>query len=105
MWFPLQEFVAVHHKGLGILGDSLTFLGGLLLAIEALWKRTERISIATVRTTARYFVQAEDKAGNKINPEKTEENWVNRWHHFAQAGAVAMAAGFLVLLLVRIFAD
>lgn len=101
----VQEFAVAHRRSLGITGDSLTFVGGLLLAIEALWKRTERISIATVRTTAKYFVQAEDKAGNKINPEKTEEAWVNLWHRISQVGAIVMACGFLFLLFCRIFAE
>ena len=105
MWLPLQEFVTGHHKGLGILGDSLTFFGGLLLALEALWKKRERTSIATKKTTAKFFPQAEDESGKSINPEYTEEQWVNRWHWIAQAGTVAMAAGFFVLLLLRIIAE
>ena len=101
----VHEFAVAHRKCLGVAGDGLTFAGGVLLALEALGKKSERISIATVKTTAKYFVQAEDKAGNKINPQATEEAWVNRWHRAAQFGAVAMAAGFLFLLFLRIFAD
>jgi hypothetical protein len=105
VWQTAQEWVVANKRPLGIWGDSLTFLGGVLLAAEALGKKSERISIAIVKTTAKYFVQAEDKAGNKINPETTEEAWVNRWHRISQLGAIAMAAGFLVLLLCRVFAE
>jgi hypothetical protein len=101
----VQEFVVAHRKCLGISGDSLTFLGGLLLALEALWKKSERISIAVKKTTAKDFPHAEDAAGKSINPEDTEQKWVNRWHLISQLGAVAMAAGFFVLLLCRIFAE
>ena len=101
----VRELVLAHRKCLGISGDSLTFLGGLLLALEALGKKNERISIAIVRTTAKYFVQAEDEDGRKVSPEAAEEAWVKRWHLIAQLGASAMAAGFLLLLVLRIFAD
>ncbi len=101
----VQAFVVAHRKYLGISGDSLTFLGGLLLALEALWKKSERISIAVKTTTARYFPKAEDAAGKSISPETTEETWVNRWHLISQLGTIAMAAGFFLLLLCRIFAD
>lgn len=100
-----HEFVFAHRRCLGITGDSLTFLGGMLLALEALLKRRERTSIATKRTIAKFFPDAEDESGKSINPEKTEEKWVNRWHWVAQVGTVALAAGFLVLLLLRIFAE
>ena len=100
-----QEFVVAHRRCIGIAGDSLTFLGGLLLALEALGKKREWISIATKRTVARYFPRAEDESGKSINPVKTEEDWVDRWHLIAQIGAVTLAAGFLLLLLLRIFAE
>jgi len=101
----VQVLVSAHRRCVGIAGDSLTFFGGLLLALEALGKKRERISIATKRTIARYFPRAEDESGKSINPEKTEEEWVNRWHLVAQAGAVTLAAGFFLLLLLRIFAE
>jgi hypothetical protein len=100
-----HEFVFAHRRCLGITGDSLTFLGGILLALEALWKKRERTSIATKKTTAKFFPGAEDESGKSINPEQTEEKWVNRWHWIAQVGTVAVAAGFFVLLLLRIFAE
>jgi hypothetical protein len=105
MWQVIQEFVVAHRRALGIAGDSLTFFGGLLLAAEALWKKTERTAIATKRTTARFFPHAEDAAGKQISPSDTEEKWFNRWHLLSQAGAVAMAIGFFFLLVCRIFAD
>lgn len=105
MWQAVHEWVAANKRPLEILGDSLTFLGGLLLAAEALWKKTERIAVATKRTTAKYFPAAEDEQGNRINPSEEEEKWFERWHALAKAGAVAMAAGFFVLLICRIFAE
>ena len=100
-----QTFVVEHRKCVGVFGDSLTFLGGVLLALEALWKKSERTSIAVKKTTAKYFPQAEDESGNTISPEAAEEKWVNRWHRVSQLGAIAMAAGFFLLLLCRIFAE
>lgn len=101
----LKEIVSHHVKAFGILGDSLTFFGGMLLALEALWKKTERTAIATKKTTASYFPEAQDQQGKPINPDDEEQKWFSRWNFASKAGTVIMAVGFLFLLVTRIFAE
>jgi hypothetical protein len=90
---------------LGIAGDSLTFAGALLLAAEALWKKTERIAIATKKTVIAYFPDAEDREGNPISANSVEQKWSNIWDFAAKAGAILLVIGFAFLLVCRIFAE
>jgi hypothetical protein len=105
MWKILHDLLIEHPKALGIAGDSLTFLGGLLLAAEALWKKRERTAIATKETTAQYFPNAEDREGNPISPSEVEQRYADTWDAMSKIGAIAMTAGFFFLLISRIFAE
>jgi hypothetical protein len=105
MWEAIQSLLTGHRKAFEITGDSLTFLGGMLMAAEALWKTTERIAIATTNTFLKYFPDAEDRTGRPIESKQVEETWQKRWSFTAKLGAVVLTAGFLILLLCRIFAE
>lgn len=105
MWSGEPTLLARYPKAIGIAGDSLTFLGGLLLSAEALWKKTEREAIAVKETTVKYFPQAEDQAGRPVSPSEVEKQWFRRWDAASKAGVLLMALGFLFLLISRIFAE
>ena len=105
MWEDLQSLLTAHRKAFEITGDSLTFGGGMLMAAEALWKTTERIAIATTNTFLKYFPDAEDRRGRHLDPKNVERKWQKLWSATAKWGAVVLSAGFLVLLLCRIFAE
>ncbi len=105
MWEALQLLLTGHRKAFEITGDSLTFLGGMLMAAEALWKTTERIAIATTNTFLKYFPDAEDRGGRPVSTKQVEERWQKRWSFTAKLGAVVLTAGFLILLLCRIYAE
>jgi hypothetical protein len=96
------EFVHNHHKCVGIWGDSFTFLGGLLLSAEALFKKKDRLAIAVKGTVATFFPGAEDSGGKKVSPSVTEEKQVNLWDLAAKGGIGMLTFGFLLLLILRI---
>jgi hypothetical protein len=102
MLHTLWECLRQHHRTVGIWGDSLTFLGGLLLSAEALFKKKDRLAVAVKGTVAKFFPGAEDSGGNKVSPTTTEEKQVNLWGLVAKAGIGMLTIGFLVLLLLRI---
>jgi len=102
MWESAHALLTEHPKALGVIGDSLTFTGGLLLAAEALWKKTERIAIATKETIVKYFPRAEDEQGNPISPTSVEQRWLSLWNFASKAGAITLAVGFAFLLAHRI---
>jgi len=94
-----------HRKGFEILGDSLTFAGSLLLAAEALWKKTERIAIARKTTIVNFFPTLQDAQGKPDTPEAVERRWFTLWTVFAKFGACILTAGFAVLLAIRILVE
>lgn len=93
------------HKTFGVIGDSLTFVGGLLLAAEVLFRKTEHTAIAAKDTIVKYFPDAQDADGKPISPSDEEKRWAARWDLCSRIGVVALATGFACLLLVRIFAE
>lgn len=102
MWESIHALLIGHPKALGVLGDSFTFIGSLLMAAEALWKKTERIAIATKKTIVKYFPTAEDEKGKPVSPTVVEEKWSNRWNVASKSGVIVLAAGFALLLAHRI---
>jgi hypothetical protein len=105
MWEAMLSLLTGHRKAFEIAGDSLTFIGGMLMAAEALWNTTERIAIATAKSFLKYFPEAEDRTGAPLATEQVEEVWRKRWNITAKLGAVVLTGGFLVLLLCRIYAE
>jgi hypothetical protein len=105
MWDGVHALLTQHPKALGVLGDSLTFLGSLLLALEALLKQTERISIDRKRTIVSHFKHAVDVRGNPIDPQAVEQKWLKLWAFASKAGTIALALGFACLLVRRIFVE
>jgi len=106
MWESAHALLTEHRKAIGVLGDSLTFAGSLLMAAEALWKKTERIAIGTKKTIVKYFPTAEDEQGKPVSPTSVEERWLSLWNFASKAGVMMVAAGFAFLLAHRIlFAD
>jgi hypothetical protein len=98
----IWEFLKIHHKGVGIWGDSLSFIGGLMLAAEALFQKKDRLAIAVKGTVARLFPGAEDSEGNKVSTNATEEKQVDLWELVAKWGIVVLTVGFAFLLVSRI---
>ena len=90
-------------KALGLVGDSITFAGSLLLAAEALWKKTERTAIATRKAVVEHFPGAEDRDGNPLDVSAVQEAWLDQAKLYqVEAGALGLAIGFAFLLLSRL---
>ncbi len=101
----LLRLFALHPKAIGIIGDSLTFVGSVLLSLEALFKQTERLSVDTKKTIVKFFPSAEELEGDAVDPELVEKKWLKLWGWASKAGTILLAAGFAFLLLGRIFAE
>jgi hypothetical protein len=102
MLHHLWECFQHHHKTVGIWGDSLTFLGGLLLSAEALFKKKDRLTLASIATVVKLFPNAEDGAGNKLGTSAVEDKQLQRWERVAKWGVGLLTLGFLLLLISRI---
>ncbi len=99
------ELFGIPAKVLGLTGDSLTFAGSLVLALEALFKQTERLSINRKRTIVKNFKYAEDAAGRNLTDAAVERKWFKLWVFVSRAGAIVLAVGFAFLLATRILED
>jgi hypothetical protein len=104
MWQEAQ-LVAHHPKWPGIVGDSLTFAGAILLALEALFKPAEKVSIGRKATIINYFKYAENAEGQKLDLADVEREWTTLWTACNRAGAFALVIGFAFLLATRLFAE
>jgi hypothetical protein len=102
MWEGAQSILGLSSRTLGITGDSLTFAGSLVLALEALFKETERLSIDRKRTIVRNFKYAEDREGRDLTDEAVERKWFKLWVFASRMGAMVLALGFAFLLATRI---
>jgi hypothetical protein len=105
MWQEASSFLKVHPKFLGITGDSLTFLGSILLILEALFKKVQFVSVDQDKVIVKYFPYAEDAGGRRLSPRMTEENWMMLWLVVSRVGAFFLVGGFGFLLLSRIFSE
>lgn len=90
----------------GLLGDALTFSGGLLLAWDAVQKENEFDRVKRVAralqspSMARLHVELE---GIVVSDEKdVERAFIRRSAHKAAWGCRILAAGFFVLIVTRI---
>lgn len=101
----ISELVQAWKRAFGIFGDSLTFLGGLLLALEALYKKSDRQAIEDRQSILDLFPTAQDENGNPLSISDLDKSLVSRWQAIARLGVVIMVLGFLCLLLLRIFAE
>jgi len=90
----------------GLVGDSLTFLGGLCLAREAILKGRESEGVKKIVKTLKNPHLAKFKVemdGLRISdPESIETVFVHRNVKWAKAGAALLSIGFLLLLSLRI---
>jgi hypothetical protein len=105
MWENLQPFLVAHKKGVGIFGDSITFAGSLILSCEALFKKTERVSIGRKRKLIEHTPYLKSRSGESVTNEQIENKWVDLWLFLSKAGILTLTLGFLALLLGRIFAE
>lgn len=105
MWESLVQFLAAHKKGVGVFGDSITFAGSLVLSLEALCKKTERISTERKKKLLERTPYLKSKTGENVSVEMIENKWDALWTLLAKWGIVILTAGFLVLLLGRLFTE
>src|SRR5277367_3356382 len=89
----------------GIIGDSLTFLGGAILAWDALQAleayKDRRILAESVRRLA--GLKVEDDDGNVLaNEEDVDVSDLRRAKRRAQVGFAILASGFFFLLVTRL---
>lgn len=102
----LIAFLKCHTKAMGIGGDSLTLLGSISLAIDALFKKQEQIQLAAQKLIKSDFgTAAQDEGGGHLDPTKLEEEAIDKSVRFAKIGACLLVAGFVLLLLTRILAE
>ena len=104
MWQETQ-LVAHHPKWPGIVGDSLTFLGSILLTLEALFRPAQNLSVDRKGTIVKYFKTAERADGEKLKPEDVKRGWEVLWTRCNRIGVVLLVIGFGFLLGVRLFAE
>jgi hypothetical protein len=102
----LIEVLKHHPRALGITGDSITFIGGIFLAIDALFKKEEQIHLAAEKLIAKDFGEsAQNKEGGHLDPTRTEEKTLARSVIYAKIGTGLLTLGFGCLLLVRILGE
>lgn len=105
MWQEIRPFLLAHKKAVGILGDSITFIGSLILSAEALFKKTQIISTARKRKLIARTPHLKSLSGQLVTDGQVENEWVNLWVLLAKIGILILTLGFLVLLLGRIFTE
>jgi hypothetical protein len=89
-------------RAAGFLGDGLTFVGSLFLAVDALFKRKEQMLAARRSAIARDFPDsAQTKDGQLLTPAWIEEDALQRSILWARIGAVLLVLGFACLLVSR----
>jgi hypothetical protein len=102
----LIAFLKCHAKAMGIGGDSLTLLGSISLAIDALFKKQEQIQLAAQKLIKKDFgAAAQGEDGGHLDPKNLEEEAIDKSVRFAKLGACLLLAGFVLLLLTRIVAE
>jgi hypothetical protein len=105
MWESLPQLLLAHTKAVGIIGDSITFAGSLILALEAIFKKKERVSVKNKRNLLKHTPYLKSRSGESVTNEQIEDNWIDFWSHLSMAGIITLTLGFLALLLGRIFAE
>jgi hypothetical protein len=105
MWESLPQFLLAHKKAVGIIGDSITFAGSLILALEAFFKKKERVSVKNKRNLLKHTPYLKSSSGEQVTDEQIENKWIDLWLRLSKIGIFTLTAGFLALLLGRIFAE
>ncbi|HTC74299.1 MAG TPA: hypothetical protein VK684_01900 [Edaphobacter sp.] len=97
------------EKVVGILGDSLTLVGSVVLALEALlrrWRTTrDRTSTKAVWRFGRHRIAGTDRHGKPITPQSIEDEAINIGQWLGIIGVSLLVTGFCVLLAIRIWGD
>lgn len=105
MWESLQQFVVAHKKAVGVFGDSITFVGSLILSLEALFKKTTLVSIQRKQKLLERTKYLKSRSGENVTREQIEDKWIDLWLRLSKIGIVTLTLGFLALLLGRILAE
>ena len=96
----------VHLRALGIIGDSLTLVGSIVLALDGLLKgrmlRQDRATIYTSDSLTNIGFRLDDSKQKTITKERVEEAGAIRSQWLAWTGVALLVAGFSVLLATRI---
>ncbi len=94
-------------KTCGILGDSLTLLGSVVLAWEALRRRKtagdRRATLATAVRLEEGKLVVVNKDGKPVSELTIEDEEISFARGLAFAGVLILVVGFSILLMVRIF--
>jgi hypothetical protein len=86
----------------GFLGDGLTFIGSIFLAVDALFKLRERKMLDRRRLVAMDFPgSAETRDGQPMTVKSIEERATAKSVHLAWIGAILLTSGFACLLISR----
>jgi len=94
---------------IGLFGDGLTFIGGFLLALDAVQKGKEFDKIRKIASTVREprlarlrFVLEGIEISATTDESEVERAFIQRSVRKAKWGCVILAIGFLCLLTVRL---
>jgi len=98
---PVHTFLGLSARCTGMIGDSLTFLAAFVLALEALFKPMERLSIARKEAILKRFKYIEGPKGEAVSRETVERKWQKLWIFGSRVGAILLCIGFGFLLLTR----
>jgi hypothetical protein len=95
------------EKAIGIIGDSLNLLGGVVLALEALLKRwrtsRDRTSTKAVWRFGKYRIAGTDRNGRAITPQSIEDQAIKIGQWLGIIGVSLLVTGFCILLAIRIW--
>lgn len=96
-------------KELGILGDSLTFLGSIFLVLETLFRQRiinrRRESVGTAEHLKKAGFRPTDPQGTPINEQTVEDREARTGIALAWIGVSLLVLGFGVLLVKGIFGE
>lgn len=99
---PAHTLLGLSSRTSGILGDSLTFFAAFLLALEALFKPMERLSINRKQAIMKRFRYLEGPEGDPVTLENVETEWQKLWTLVSRCGAILLCLGFGFLLVTRL---
>ena len=105
MWQDVHSFICYCPKCLGITGDSLTFVSSFLLALEAVFKPSAKISIERKKAIVKHFPYADNRDGTKLDAADVERKWSKMWVWVNRIGAFGLVVGFAFLLASRVLAE
>jgi hypothetical protein len=90
-------------RAAGFLGDGLTFVGSLFLAVDALFKHKEQATLSKRKLVAEDFPgSAETRGGQPMTVRSLEATAMAKSVHFAWVGAILLSLGFACLFISRL---